>query len=804
MALTDKDILITPNIGSANEPKIEFKGASASVGPSTITATIYPTNNGTLSFDGTAGQLFSITNNLTSGSIFSVNDVSGIPSIDVDANGTINFGSYGGNIGVGVTNPTQKLHVQGNVRITGAVYDNNNLPGTSGQVLKSTGAGVTWVSGSGSGIDADNLDGYTWATAGKNIRGDDIYADNWFRNYNSGEGLFNEATAMHWYSDANWRFRLYSTSTASSILFTTNGDTARGYVYADTASSIGFLNAAGEWGLRYLSSNGNSPNLYFREEANEDWTGNPGNDEGKIEYHSNRFYIASGSNSAEIARFRQSGNDRVVIQNDGNILINGNTVWYAGNVTGVVAVANGGSGATTRISASNSIANFGNLQSHTTFTDANAVQQWGGTFIQGASNCPNFNGNQQHYNMMWSLGSEYDWGSNQVYAMQMCIARNVSTPYIGIRYKEGGNNTANWGSWQKIAAGTADIAGTLDGGSAFIGPSHDISFTTGNWTGEKAGKIQFHSNNLYLQFTTELIGRNASGTNVFTLNSSGNATFTGNVSGATGTFGGNLTVSTGNANGGGIILADDGDIVDLNDGYCAMRFSNGVRIHSGNRTGSAVITLGSNGTVSASTFIGNLTGNVTGNVTGSAGSVAFSNVTSKPTTLSGYDITDAQSIPIVQTVTLSGQIQVTFSGMPTSVRNIRLIFHKVKKSGTIIPLVNLGSPDGTFPIVTYTSTSTRQATSNSTGGGNSTAGFLINIINTTMEFSGHMDITRLGTATSGPIWTSSHFGKVTTANTIVGGGDFTGGAAVTIDRVKVHTNSTDAWTGGTITCIYWI
>lgn len=60
---------------------------------------------------------------------------------------------------------------------------------------------------------------------------------------------------------------------------------------------------------------------------------------------------------------------------------------------------------------------------------------------------------------------------------------------------------------------------------------------------------------------------------------------------------GNLTVSSGNTTGGGIILADDGDIVDLNDGYCAMRFSAGVRIFSGNRGGSAVITLGNNGKV---------------------------------------------------------------------------------------------------------------------------------------------------------------------------------------------------------------
>ena len=53
------------------------------------TIDIIPYNDlGALSFEGSAGQLFSITNDLTSGSIFSVNDVSGIPSIDVDADGT--------------------------------------------------------------------------------------------------------------------------------------------------------------------------------------------------------------------------------------------------------------------------------------------------------------------------------------------------------------------------------------------------------------------------------------------------------------------------------------------------------------------------------------------------------------------------------------------------------------------------------------------------------------------------------------------------------------------------------------------
>ena len=84
-----------------------------------ITLKPYELNSGTLSWEGSAGQLFSITNNLTSGSIFSVNDISGIPSIDVDAGGAITLGAYGGNIGLGTTNPTSKLHIVGNTLVTG-------------------------------------------------------------------------------------------------------------------------------------------------------------------------------------------------------------------------------------------------------------------------------------------------------------------------------------------------------------------------------------------------------------------------------------------------------------------------------------------------------------------------------------------------------------------------------------------------------------------------------------------------------------------------------------------------------------
>ena len=90
---------------------------------------------------GSEGQLFSVTNNLTSGSIFSVNDVSGIPSIDVDADGTIQLAPFGATefVGVGTTSPTAKLEVNGTLKT-----ENLNVTGVSTlQSFQTTDSGVT-------------------------------------------------------------------------------------------------------------------------------------------------------------------------------------------------------------------------------------------------------------------------------------------------------------------------------------------------------------------------------------------------------------------------------------------------------------------------------------------------------------------------------------------------------------------------------------------------------------------------------------------------------------------------------------
>lgn len=119
MALADKNILITPNISQAADPVINFSGADAATSAQNISMTIYPTNSGTLSFDGLIGQLLSLSNN-SSGTIFSVNDISGIPSIEVIDSGLIKLAQFSGNVllGTATDDTINKLQVNGSIYCT--------------------------------------------------------------------------------------------------------------------------------------------------------------------------------------------------------------------------------------------------------------------------------------------------------------------------------------------------------------------------------------------------------------------------------------------------------------------------------------------------------------------------------------------------------------------------------------------------------------------------------------------------------------------------------------------------------------
>lgn len=135
MANTYKNIVITPNIGNTADPKIQFSGGNTTVNTD-INLYVYPDANGTLSFEGSAGQLFSITNDLAN-LLFSVADVSGIPSLEVYANGLVSIAPLGGNVVFG--NTSELILSPG-----AGIYANGGL-GTAGQVLHSNGTSIYWA-----------------------------------------------------------------------------------------------------------------------------------------------------------------------------------------------------------------------------------------------------------------------------------------------------------------------------------------------------------------------------------------------------------------------------------------------------------------------------------------------------------------------------------------------------------------------------------------------------------------------------------------------------------------------------------
>jgi hypothetical protein len=153
MANTYKNIVIVPNIGSLNaDPKIVFSGANTTVNTD-ITLSVNPTSNGTISLDGNR-QLFSITNSMN-GIVFSVNDVNGIPNIEVSDTGIIRLAQYNGNVIVGSNTPNTLITANS----TGALYTGNIIIGgtNSPGITFSDGTRQITAGGSGGGSSSGYL-----------------------------------------------------------------------------------------------------------------------------------------------------------------------------------------------------------------------------------------------------------------------------------------------------------------------------------------------------------------------------------------------------------------------------------------------------------------------------------------------------------------------------------------------------------------------------------------------------------------------------------------------------------------------
>lgn len=136
---------------------------------------------------------------------------------------------------------------------------------------------------------------------------------------------------------------------------------------------------------------------------------------------------------------------------------------------------------------------------------------------------------------------------------------------------------------------------------------------------------------------------------------------------------------------------------------------------------------------------------------------------------------------------------IDFTGIPSWVKRLTVLFNGVSTNGTSAYLVQIGA--GSIDSASYVSTGTGMDTT--VGTSTSTAGYVIRSASASNSVSGSMIIQTLGSN----IWTSSHFGSQSSTASIVGGGIKT--LSGTLDRVRITTvNGTDTFDAGSINILY--
>ena len=139
---------------------------------------------------------------------------------------------------------------------------------------------------------------------------------------------------------------------------------------------------------------------------------------------------------------------------------------------------------------------------------------------------------------------------------------------------------------------------------------------------------------------------------------------------------------------------------------------------------------------------------------------------------------------------------IDFTSIPSWVKRITVMFNGVSTNGTSNPLVQLGDSGG-IETTGYVSTGITVNNVSSTGGNNSTAGFILGSTAASSLISGQMIITTLGSN----LWVSSHTCSQLTTNALFGGGNKT--LSDTLDRVRITTvNGTDTFDAGSINILY--
>ena len=283
---------VTSNATNLNTAStIVFRDASGNFSAGTITAALTGNVNGnaTTASAWQTGRTLSLTGDVTGSTTIdgsgnaSISTTIGANSVALGTDTTGNYVQQGATSGNGISG---SVNSEGGTFTVTSNATNANTANTivfrdasgnfsagtitaalSGNATTATNvsgySGTYWTSnndGAGSGLDADLWDGNQFSSylnqavlTTSDVTFNEVYNNNWFRNNQSGEGLYNQATTQHWYSDDDDWWNVAGGTAANGIRFRDDHNgTIRGAVYANNANEVGFLDSDQQWAYRHV------------------------------------------------------------------------------------------------------------------------------------------------------------------------------------------------------------------------------------------------------------------------------------------------------------------------------------------------------------------------------------------------------------------------------------------------------------------------------------------------------------------------------------------------------------------------
>ena len=169
-----------------------------------------------------------------------------------------------------------------------------------------------------------------------------------------------------------------------------------------------------------------------------------------------------GTMSNHPLKLMVNGGDKATLDSSGNLSVTGTisatnfSGTSSGTNTGDQTNISGNSGTVGGLRVTDFFNNMGGVHgTRTSFDDSRPSYDFGWRYVQGSTNGPGTGGNQ-FYSVYVGLGNDYPATGSGSYGMYLAIDRNSDAPYLSVRYNE--NNGLS--SWRKIRSGYADSAGT--------------------------------------------------------------------------------------------------------------------------------------------------------------------------------------------------------------------------------------------------------------------------------------------------------------------------------------------------------